>query len=749
MRGSGLAALVWGALGGVAFAQAADPDGGRRGVAQDGARPPGELSGDVADGGSTQGDGGVHSNALDLTPVPTIDATPTHWPRVSFKPGRPLPVLPTRHSPHGQPNVVDGKVWTQSLYTVSQPVGVEWGYGQVGVQLDAENIFGTHMGLHVDGFAQQRAYHRPLRVGVRQGFLYFGKEPYAGSGVQHARYLTFDRLTEANVQFRNAYTDVRVGRIIVPTGYQALVDGVSAVVVALPQLRVGGFTGLMPDPWHPRMWLDSDYRSLANFFPSERGEAFSGQPLQDDVGAFLRRPTRPLDNLLNGQTIFNFRYATAGAWVSTRFGMVTSDTSAQLILFNPAAGFAAADDGLTPSPQELGVGQPPFGLIDGFYVNNVLTFRPVPMLNFHLRSSWDAWGALRSLDARRVAADGSPIAVVQHPVQYLDPFVDSTAGLRELVADMTFRGDWPVGASAQVHHYQSQLTYSSYAFYQRDLLQPRASQAFADAGNNPGAKPGPYMPMLVEPKIINNQHFGVVQRERARVNGWVRPWGFLLRGASMQLYAEAYLEWRRDFPKARPDSDVVCIQDLNQDSIPERYYSRNDCGSRNLPRKDDQVRVAGTAGIRDPTLYDNLTYDFSITATDSWHNRSLDVRGRVGAQAFDHVFVDLGFMYQLSHNQRYYTSDVKYDVTGARRNSAPVYPDNVTGQAFVLDASVMYRVALGLTFDANYLLFFEEEPVVQDYILGNGEAPAGIRGFIPRDPYQAEQLFLLRAVYRL
>lgn len=697
-------------------------------------------------------------------PVPAIDATPAYAPFVPYRPGRQLPLLTTYHRPKAEPNTVDGKVWTQTLYSVSQPLGVEWGYGQVGAQLDVDNLFGTPVGAHLDGFFQQRMYHRPLRLGVRTGFLAFADDPIPVDGTAHARYLTYDRLTEANLAMRHRFFDVKVGRSIVPQAMQAFVDGVQASASPLPWLRLGGFGGLMPDIWHPRMWLDADYRSVDNFLPSTREDTPTLDPLTSDAARFSARPAKLVDSLLNGQTVFNLHSFTAGGFLSFRFNKFTSDTSTQLILWNPTLGYRSADNLVGPKRSELGLVRPTetlFTMVDAAYVNQVFTWRPVAPLNFRMQGSWDAWGANRALDARRVSKDGNIAKALSQPVQYLDPLVDSSFGLREVLMDATFRGDLPVGLNVQFHHYQSQVTASSYGYYQRDLLQPSVAGAMADGeANNPGVKPKPRQAFLMGPKVINNQKLGTVQRERLRASGWVRPWGFInAQSASAQLYAETYLEWRRDYPKPRPETRVACTRDLvtqrdgtttsGGDLKPENYDTRKSCGSTNSAPQDDYLRVAGTVGLRDPTLYDNLTYDFSVTAMDSWHNRAVVARSRVGAQAYDHLFVDLGFTYELSLNHRYFTSTVPYDPSGVRVAGLPYYPDTAVGQSVVLDATAMYRVAMGLTFDASYLLFFEEEPVVQDYILGNGDAPSGIRGYIPRDTFQAQQLFLLRAVYRL
>lgn len=693
-------------------------------------------------------------------PIPVLDATPTHWPLVAPRPGRALPVLAPVYVPKGTPNTVDGKVWTQTLYTVAQPLGLEWGYGQVGTQLDVENILGTPLGAHVDGFFQQRLYHRPLRVGLRAGFVYFDDDPLPAQGIRHARYLTYDRLTEANVQFRNRWVDVKVGRTIVPQMAQAFVDGAYVSVAPVPWVRVGGFAGLMPNVMHPRMWLDRDYRSLSGFFPASRSDPVTAEPLQSTPSS----PASGVDGWLQGQTIFQLQALTAGGHVSFRLDRFTSDTGAQIILWNPALGYRGAATLTAPTAQQVGLDSPlntVTELVDAAYLNHVMTFRPLPPLSFRIQGSWDAWGAMRAFNMGQANQVRSPAAFAK----LFSPALDSTLGLREALADATFRGEWPVGLNLQFHHFQSVVTAASYGYFQRDLLQPGAAGAFAAAQSNTASPPTQTQLFLLSAKSINNQYLGTVQRERLRLSGWVRPFAALSPQASAQLYAEGALEWRRDFPLTWPSTNLACTQDRTTtnpqtgevtpgpDQHPEGYDSRAVCGSTHYPRQDDHLRASGTVGLRDPTLYDNVTYDFSVTATDGWNNRTLVARGRVAAQAFEHFFWDAGLAWELAHNQRYFTSTIPYDTSGGRRSGLPLYPANAVGQSFVLDTAVMYRVALGLTFDASYVLFFEEEPVVQDYVLDcrrtTNCSPAGIQGYVPADPFQSQQMLMLRAVYRL
>ncbi|MBI5493916.1 MAG: hypothetical protein HY904_02750 [Deltaproteobacteria bacterium] len=713
-------------------------------------------------------------------PPPPPVAQPTHAPASPRAPGKKPPAQATRHTPRGLPNTVDGRVWTSTLYTVSQPLGVEWGYGQVGAQVDAEQLFGTPVGVHVDGFVQQRLYQRPLRLGPP---VLFGPEPWSGSGVRHPRYLTYDRLTEANLSVKTRWADVFVGRTIVPSAFQAMVDGVAGSAAVLHWGRVGAWAGLMPDLWHPRMWLDRDYRSLSGLFPADGDTAFTGDAVGGELALISRGPLRLVSGPLDGQTLFNLRFATAGASFSTRFPMFTSDTSAQLILWNPAARWTVTSG--TPSPGALGFNASlPTSWVDAALVNHLMTFKPLRPLNFHFRSSWDAWGALRSLDVRRVDPSGNPVGALRHPVGFTDPLVDQTGGLRELLLDATFRGDWPFGLSVQAHHYQSLVTSQSWRFYQSDLVQPGVSEQFAVAAGNPGAPPGERQQLILNGKKLDLQTLAMVQRERLRASGWVSPLGFLFKDSSAQLYGEVFVEWRRDHPRLRPEGDALCMLDKDGDGVPEPYGTASECrvcqaqrvdaagnpvldaqgnptyqlaygetcgsaGANRLARPDDTVRYGGTVGLRDPTLYDSVTYDLSLTGMDGWTNRAVVARARVGALVFGQVNVDLGMTYELSFNQRYFTSDAPYNVTGVSKTVNGYYPRNAVGQAFVFDGNVLYRVAWGLTFEASYLMFFEEEPVVQDFIFGNGANAAGVVGYLPRDTHQAQQLFLLRASYRL
>jgi len=680
--------------------------------------------------------------------VPAVTATPSHWPLVPAVAGaRKLPDVPIKHYPTPAANTVDGKVWTSTLYTVSSPLQVEWGYGQVGAQIDADTLGGLPIGVHFDGFVQQRAYYRPLRL-TNAPFI-LGHETYPGrSGVRHPRYFSYDRITEANFRIRREEFNLALGRSIIPSTQQAMVDGIWGDVGILGVARVGGFGGLMPDMWHPRMWLDQDYRSLSGFFPDGEDGGNSAPVTVQPLQSALRLdgpagPLSPLTGILDGQTLFNLRYFTVGAFASLRFPKFTSDHSLQGIFFNPAAGYSLARNGTEFAPPSDPT-RTAISVVDAVLINNLFTFRPISPLNFHLRASWDAWAALRSIDLGYQAQSDLEKTITRYPA------VATTFGLRELLADITFRGDWPVGVSATLHHYQSQVTATSYRFYQSDLLRPSAAATLTSANASPN------LFNITEPKKYNLMDLATVQRERARMLGWISPLGFIFPKSSMQLYGEGFMEWRRDFPRIEYESAAVCTRDREDPKgVPETYYDRRSClrnAGNSLPAQDDYVRVGATAGVRDPTLYDNLTYDLSITAMDSWHNRALIARGRAGVQAFDTLLLDMGFAYELSQNQRYYTSSVKFDASGASKSAPPFYPDVATGQAFVFDANVMYRVAFGITFEATYLIMFEEAPVIQDYIVGSGQAvgnPPFIAGYVPRDQHQAQQLVLLRAAYRL
>jgi hypothetical protein len=749
--------------------------------------------------------------------VPDLSAIPPHWPVVPYKPGRKLPSFATVYKPRLDANTLDGKVWTSTLYTVSQPLNVEWGYGQIGAQLDADSLFGSPVGFHVDGFFQQRLYHRPLRL--QPNGPIFGPEAYTGlgglGGVAHPRYQTYDRLTEANVSVKTKYVDLYFGRTIVPSAFQSMVDGVAGSVAIMDWGRAGGWAGMMPEQWHPRLWLDRDIRSLGGFFPGTGNQAYVNDPMTGYFSALSDDPLALIKDPLNAQTVFNMRYATVGGFFSTRFNKFTSDTAVQLIFWNPTSVVSIGRDNALPQggPSSLGFTPDlPVRLVDAAYVHHLMTFRPLKPLNFHLRGTWDAYGAMRSIDLTRAGNPSDAFKVpqpggggitglreMQFPaLQTLEPLMDSTGGIRELLGDVTFRGDWPLGLSAQLHHFQSMVTAQSYRFYQSDLVQPGAQDQFwAAQVRDPSQVPSWQQLGLMDSKRWNMSKLGIVQRERFRVNGWVSPLGFIWPDSSAQFYGEAYVEWRRDYPRLRPETDAACTLDRTggpngePDGIPEPYFSRKDCrvcqvdsnqrdaqgnpivetrygdecgniGGDRIARQDDYVRVGATVGLRDPTLYDSVTYDFSVTGVDGWHNRAIIARARLGAQAFEQLFMDLGFTYELSQNQRYFTSDVRYNGAGAGTTINGIYPKSVLGQAFVFDANMMFRVAYGLTFEASYMLFFEEAPNVQDFVLDyrrnldpasqiwrDTNAPAGVVGYIPRDQYQAQQLFLLRASYRL
>jgi hypothetical protein len=652
----------------------------------------------------------------------------------------------------------------------------------------------------VDGFVQERAYQRPLRLLGKPGLL--GAEPYPGDGATaHPRYYSYDRLTEANLSIRTKMVDVYVGRTIVPNAFQATVDGVAGSVAIGSWGRLSGWAGLMQDLWHPRLWLDRDLRNGGNFLPAEADNAqlVNTDPLGNYATGVGRDPLKLIKDPLNNQTLFNLHYATVGAAFSTRFGRFTSDTSTQVIFWNPTSTFAlGADNALPSSPEALGLGQDtPVKLLDAVLLNHLMTFKPFRPLSFHVRGSWDAWGALRALDFTRTSPDGNPAGALKDPIGLMDPLMDSSFGLRELLADATFRGDWPFGLSAQFHHYQSLMTAQSYRYYQSDLIMPGANDQFSAAQDRvndqgqPAGRPGSKMLSILDSKRWNRSALGVVQRERLRVSGWVNPFGFLWEDSTAQLYADASVEWRRDYPKLRPETGASCTLDKNSDGVAEDYYRREDCrvcmaqrkdasgqvvtdsqgkpvyvlaygsacgdaGGDRIAPQDDYIRVSATVGLRDPSINDAFTYDISVTAMDSWSNRAVIARARMGAQAFNQLYMDMGISYEMSLNQRYYTSDVAYNASGAGSVVNGYYPRTATGQSFVFDANVLFRVAYGLTFEGSYLMFFEEAPNIQDYIFGynarlgnDANAPAGVLGYIPRDQFQGTQMFLLRASYRL
>ncbi|MEW5852039.1 MAG: hypothetical protein AB2A00_24840 [Myxococcota bacterium] len=709
-------------------------------------------------------------------PPKTAPAVPQTWPQVLSPPGaRKLPIMAEKYVPRPMPNTVDGKVWTSTLYTVSSPLQVEWGYGQIGAQVDADTLFGLPVGLHFDGFMQQRAYYRPINT---NGDSLLSTERYRGrSGVRHPRYYTFDRVTEANLAVRHPLFSLTLGRAIVPYTYQSTVDGVHADVGILDMIRVGGFAGFMPNPLHPRMWLDHDYRNVDGFFPTdtectkERREANWCHVSTYPVTSSLEDPDfkQWWFDFWEAQTVLHAQFMTAGGYFALRLPMFTSDTSVQATFFTPLPRYQMRNRDLANSqPVIERLGRDPLDtavhVVDAVLINNATTFRPTAPLNFSLRLSWDPWG-LRAWNLQEAIDNDTVLGTPpkgDDPLRITDyshPLLDTSFGLREALADMTFRGDLPLSLNVQFHHYQSYVTALSWNYYQSDMLQQYAFAQVDDArrknGNPYGEKQVARMKTQIDSKVFNLENLGMVQRERLRVLGWVSPMGFFFPTASAQLYSEAFMEWRRDHPKPRPIGGSACARDRKdadgnpgKDGVPELYYTKDECDADNegkdrYPNQDDYVRVGLTAGLRDPTLYDNITYDISATAIDSWHNRALIARARVGVQAFDYLFLDSGFTYELSENERYYTSDVDYRANGSNPGAdAALYPPKATGQAFIFDASAMYRVAWGLTFDLSYMAMFEEEPLIQEFILGDGK-------YIPRDLHQANQMLLLRASYRM
>jgi hypothetical protein len=718
-------------------------------------------------------------------------------PLVPGVPGmRPLPEEAVRHTPRPAGNTLDGKVWTSTLYTVTSPLQVEWGYGQVGAQIDADSLLGTPLGVHVDGFFQQRAYHRPLRLGEPYPLSY---ERYVGRGdALHPRYFTYDRLTEANIALRRDAFNLAIGRSIVPFTYQSTVDGLWGDAGIMDWARLGGFAGLMPDPWHPRMWLDRDYRAFAKLLPwsDDTDDGVADPPVRldpviEEAEQFPGKPLRATARLLSSQTVFNVRFATVGAYFALRFARFTSDHSVQFVLFNPGSDYVYEKKGFHASPSDFlpygGNGNlVPHRVLDAVWVNNIATWRPLNPLALYFRSSWDPWGMNRGFDLTPVVNGGfSDASVLEKTARNI---MDTSLGLRELYGGFSFRGDWPFGFSVDAHHFQSLVTAESYGFYQRDLIRADAGDQIQNTkfyqNDSANASAKNRFTNLVSSKKFNMSELGVVQRERVKMAGWVSPMGFFVPASSMQVYAEGFVEWRRDFPRVSYEGEAACTLDKTgpdgtPDGVPEQYFRREDCtvclkeealssgqtrtvlrftmeecgedGARHVARQDDHIRIGAPRGLREPTLYDHITYDFRITGIDSWSTRVLVARARVGVQAFDALTLDTSLNYEVGQNQRYYSSDVPFDAAGSRKTGPPYYPAGAASQAYLFDINALYRVAWGVTFEGSYLLMVEEQPRVQDYILGDGSlfgTPPSTVGYVPRDLYQAQQVFVLRASYR-
>lgn len=571
------------------------------------------------------------------------------------------PPAPARLS-YQRANVLDGKVGLGAMYMRADPWAITTGYGQFFWQTHWDGVGGSPFGLHIDLDARTLLFEpRDFRAVDRENAPvnasqaddpvanYYRRPAMFASG----RSFDYTRIDELYLSYDTDAWGLGLGRMLIASAAQSQVDGAHLYLGLGALGRVGLFTGLKPNPWHPQVVG----AATGGSFVAE-GQVFTPYwgTLDIDVD-YGFKSTGPFANELGAGVpwvqLASLRFFTSGLYTQLRSPTWSFDGALVADLFD-------------------------WSVLDRVWGHVTGGVRVLPNLHVAYRGTLDVIGA-----------------------RPLMP--------RDLFLDVSWRRLGPLSLQATYYKINTFATAASYAVFFRPLEDPQKTLLNQNpwADSDPGAVA---TSQNLYAERLNHTRLFLVDRDRVRIE-----LGLDLAD-TLQLYADAFGERRGDVA-FEPQSDFGKAISAHMTGLQNlgalcAFAAGDPLATQGInpvvPVYADLCRVGATLGLRDPYLFGLGSFDIHGTVFDGYFQSTRRVSSHLGLALGDRLWWEMGGALERNHNHRVYVS---YDPSSSFGSAQFLARATHTLQ---VDATLVWRLVGGFTVEASYFGFLEDLPFQGD-----------------------------------